>query len=376
MRLYEFEGKALLSRHGVPTPHGVITNDPGVPNGAPVPAAVKAQVLSGKRGKRGAIRLVNDRAALEIATAALLDMVLDDEPVERVLVEERLSIARELYLSLYVDRISKSAMLMATPHGGIDVEDVAASAFVRLPVHPFTGLRPYHVRAVRRVLGLPSSADRDLDVVIGGMWAAFSEVGATLVEINPLVLTVDGRLVAADAKVTIDDRVADGAPQYRGERSGLTAYEREAASRRAVGIDVGGEIAIITTGAGILMATADSVSARGGRLGPLLDLGGFPRSRDQEAALFGLVLMAEPRVVLFNFFTQVMRCDQFAEAAVAAFGGRRGGPRIVARLKGFKAAEGREILAASGMCASESYETACDLAVAAATAEVPGVGTR
>ena len=202
------------------------------------------------------------------------------------------------------------------------------------------------------------------------MWSACTDVGATLVEVNPLVLTTDGRLVAADAKVTIDDRVADRVPEYQGERSGLTSFEREAASRSAVGVDVGGDIAIITTGAGILMATADSVAARGGRLGPLLDLGGFPRTREQEAELFGLVLMAEPRVVFFNFFTQVMRCDQFAEAAVAAFGGRTGGPRVVARLKGYTAVEGRAILAAAGMHASESYDEACDLAVSAALAGV------
>jgi succinyl-CoA synthetase beta subunit len=370
MRLYEFEGKALLARHGVPTPRGVTVDGRQVPDTAPLPAAVKAQVLSGRRGKRGGIRLVDQRGDLELATRALLGMVLDDEPVERVLVEERLSIARELYLSLSVDRMSKSVMLLASAQGGIDVETVTPSAFLRLPVHPFTGLRPYHVLAVRQALSLPADVHRSLAAVIGGMWSACTDVGATLVEVNPLVLTTDGRLVAADAKVTIDDRVADRVPEYQGERSGLTAFEREAASRSAVGVDVGGDIAIITTGAGILMATADSVAARGGRLGPLLDLGGFPRTREQEAELFGLVLMAEPRVVFFNFFTQVMRCDQFAEAAVAAFGGRTGGPRVVARLKGYTAVEGRAILAAAGMHASESYDEACDLAVSAALAGV------
>lgn len=364
MWLLEFEGKTLLARHGVPIPPGQVVDSPDLPRGIPLPAVLKAQVPAGKRGKAGAIRFADDWQSASRAVRDLLAAQVAGFAVKKVLVEQRLVIERELYVAFYLDRVAQSMTLLATPVGGMDVEEVEEARFIRVPIHPFVGVRAHHVRAVQRWLGVPDTAARDLDAVLRGMWAVCQEHGAILVEINPLALTADGRIVAADAKVVLDSRAA-GIVSARGEdRSRLTTYEREASQRQAVGVEIGGDIAVVASGAGCLMATADSISARGGSLAGLLDLGGFPRDEEAEAELFALTRMLNPRVVVFNFYTQVMRCDQYAAAILRAFP-PGSGVTVVARLKGHMAAEGTELLARAGYVATESYAEACDLAVRA-----------
>jgi succinyl-CoA synthetase beta subunit len=204
--------------------------------------------------------------------------------------------------------------------------------------------------------------------VLGALWEVFLANDATLLEVNPLVLTRYGGLIAADARLAIDDRAAEAHPEFArsGDRSGLTAYEREAADRKAVGVEMAGNLAIVTSGAGVMMATADSVRARGGRPGPLLDLGGFQRSVHEQAEVMRLVLAFAPDTVLVNLFTQVLRCDVLAQAMLLAF--RDTGTPIVARLTGHMADRGAAILGAAGVPVSAAYGTACELAVASARA--------
>jgi len=361
VRLFEHEAKALLAGHGVLVPAGVVLYTPELPDDAPVPAAVKAQVLGGKRGKAGGVKLSASRLEIEAAIHALLGSTLLGLRVDAVLVEQQLDIERELYLGLYLDRMMSLPTLLATPRGGVDVDEADDDCLLRLPVHVFSGLRPYHRHAVRRALGVPLSLASELDRVLNAMWAIFLDMDATLLELNPLALTRDGHLIAADARLVIDDRAAASHPEYPGDRGGLTVYERGASARQAIGVQMDGDTAIITSGAGVMMATADSLRARGGRPGALLDLGGFSRSVAEQADVMRLVLDCSPRVVFVNFFTQVLRCDELAEAIVAAFAAS--GTRVVARLTGHMSERGRDILAAAGMQVTDSYGTACDLAV-------------
>ncbi len=259
-------------------------------------------------------------------------------------------------------------MLLATAEGGVDVEDAAEADLLRLPVHLFSGLRPYYAEAVRAALRLPRASAGALEGVLRALWQIFLCSDATLLEVNPLVLTGNGQLVAADARLTIDDRAAAAHPEFSGtgERSGRTRYVREAAARQAVGVELDGNLAIVTSGAGVMMATADSVRARGGRPGPLLDLGGFQRSVVEQAELMRLVIAFHPDTVLVNLFTQVLRCDALAEAMLLAF--RDDGTPIVARLTGHLAERGAGMLRAAGVPVSAAYGEACDLAVASARA--------
>ncbi|HVA37449.1 MAG TPA: ATP-grasp domain-containing protein [Candidatus Dormibacteraeota bacterium] len=364
--LLEHAGKAILASYGVTIPRGTLVDDPARPTGVALPAVVKAQVPVGKRGKSGGIRVVATEQELNEAVGGLIGSTLQDYRVGSVLVEERLSIARELYLSIVMDRSLSRPVLLASAFGGIDVEEADAGSLLGQPLDLCVGIRRYHVRAAARAMKLDPAQIEALAATCAGMWRAFTELEAMLVEVNPLIQTSDGRLIAADVKFDLDGRgtgarrVGDGAPTG-------TRFEQAAAEFNAVGVEMRGDIAIVASGAGVLMATADSVASRGGEIAGVLDLGGFPRPEETEAAVFRSTTILDPRVVFFNFFTQVMRCDQYAKAIVAAFG-YAGAPKIVARMKGHYGDEGREILGRAGFAALEDYDAACDVAVRAARA--------
>ncbi len=224
MRLFEYEAKALLAAGGVGVPSGVVLHTPGLPPNLPLPAAVKAQVLTGQRGRAGGIRRATTPAQVEAEVEALLGSTLRGLPVEAVLVEQWLDVERELYVGLFLDRDTQLPTLLATAQGGIDVEDANDAGLLRLPVHVFSGLRPYHVEAVRRALGLRRSCAAELGRVLRALWEVFLANDATLLEVNPLILTDDDALIAADARLAIDDRAAEAHPGICSERPSQRAH--------------------------------------------------------------------------------------------------------------------------------------------------------
>ncbi len=358
MRLVEYEGKALLAARGVAIPHGLVFGPGAVPPAGP--SVVKVQVARGKRGKGGGIVMAPDAAAASDAARAFLNSGFNGRPVCAVLVEERLAIAREFYISLIVDRGTAQPALLASREGGMDIELVPDESIVRVDLDRSIGVRDYHVRALARALGLETQA-RELGTLLRAMWDILIHERAIVVEINPVVLTHGGRLIAADAKIELDARSHPERTVLDDDRTG---YERAVAPYDAVGVQMDGRIAVVASGAGVLMATADSLCKRGGSIAGILDLGGFPRALEVETKLFAATLMLRPVVVFFNFFTQFMRCDQFARAIVAAFA-ERSDVTIVARMKGAGADEAHRILDAAGMTVTESYARACEIAIAA-----------
>ena len=371
MRLYEHEAKEALALHGVRIPSGVVARTPEVPSGYPLPAMLKAQVLSGGRGKAGGVIAADSQEAVLEGVRRLQSLSLAGQPVDAVLVEERLDIRQELYLALLLDRSTGWPTFLVSRRGGVDVEDHGDQQLTKVGVHPLIGLMPYHVRAIQRVLGLGQEFYKELQGLLNGVWTMFLARQAMLVEINPLAQVTGDRLVAADAKIVIDSRVAKQSPDYAGERDARTSIEVEAAEMNAVGVDLRGDVAVVAAGAGVLMASADSIAARGASLGLLLDLGGFPRSQREEARLFALAKRRRPKVVFFNFFMQVMSCEQYARAIVETFSGP-GDLVPVARMKGHHAAEGRAVLASVGIASAEAYDAACDLVLQAHGARLSG----
>jgi len=366
MLLLEYDGKRLLQQYGVPVPSGALVADGRLPKDISLPAVVKAQIPAGKRGKSGGIRCAATRGEAEEVARRLLGSTLRGHVVRSVLVEERLRVERELYTSIVMDRTACAPVLIAGALGGVDVEDAGEESLLRIPLRPGIGLRRYHAHAAARHLGLEEHLLAWFAAVLEGMWRAFEEEEALLVEINPLIVTTEQRLVAADVKIDVDAR-GKGARLVDDETRAQTPFERAAAGFGAVGVEMAGEIAVVAGGAGVLMATADSLTARGGHVAGLLDLGGFPRAAETEVALFRTTELLRPKVVFFNFFTQVLRCDHYADAIVGAFSAP-GAPHVVARLKGNRADEGRAMLARAGFVALESYDDACDAAMRAMAA--------
>jgi len=378
MKLHEYQSKAILARYGIPVPRGELAESV---EGAAEAAhrlggrvAVKAQVLAGGRGKAGGVRVADspDRTA-ECATA-ILGLTIQGLPVTRLLVEEAAQIARELYLGLVVDRAAARVVLMASAQGGVEIEEVARrepAAIARLCIDPYLGLRDYQVRFLAWFLRLPEGLGPALAAVARGLYTAFVECDASLAEINPLVVTASGGLLALDAKINLDDNALFRHPELATLRNADEESAAEAQARLAglsyVALD--GNIGCMVNGAGLAMATLDVIKAFGGVPANFLDIGGGARA---ERVATGLgILLQEPRVraVLLNIFGGITRCDEVAQGVVEAVAQVRLELPIVARLVGTNEAEGRAILSrVAGIQTAGSLSEAARLAVAAAGA--------
>ena len=364
MRLFEYEGKALLAQHGVQVPRGVLW--PELPD-VTGPMVVKAQILGGRRGKQGGIRFVRGPEECRQAAEALLGSCLGEHPVEQVYIEERLEIQRELYLAILIDRDRRAPLLVASPRGGMEVEDSPEGEMVQLSIDPLLGLRPFAVRHVMSRLGLSGDVARQAFDTINGVYQAFKTAEAELVEINPLAVTSGGYLVAADAKVVLDDEAAFRHPEWHlGPREG-TAFERSCAASGAVGVELDGDVAVVVSGAGLMMATVDHLGAAGVKLRAAVDLGGTAFSNiEQLVRVIRLVIDLEPRVIFVNAFFNLAFCDFLARGVAEGFGDKGYRGRVVVRLKGRKLSEAKAILAPLGFTMFEDLLDAIDAVVALA----------
>lgn len=360
MKLLEYQAKRLLVGYGVAVPRGVVCRTPeevaaawedvGVDAGG---AVLKAQIPSGRRGKAGGVRVARSQSEAETAASELLGAVLHGFSVKELLVEELVPIERELYLSVLTDTSPAKPwpLLMVSARGGMDIEEIAAAApdsLHRLHVDPAYGLHPYQGRYLARHSGLPADKLGMLVAAAGAAYRAYWENDAELVEINPLVMTERGNLVAIDAKVTIDNAV-----RYR--RRDLMGAEVDSVETRAAAmglsyVELDGDIGLISNGAGLTMATMDHLALLGGRPANFLDTG-ERILRGGIADGMGL-LLANPRVrtVLINVFGGGVRCDVIAEKIVEAVEALPAGHvPVVATLHGRNDEVGRRILAEAGL---------------------------
>jgi succinyl-CoA synthetase beta subunit len=385
VNVHEYQAKALFRSFGVTVPEGRLATTPAEAEqaarslGAPV-VVVKAQVHAGGRGKAGGIKLAKSPAEAKQAAAEILGMTLvshqtgpEGKRVRKVYVEAGCEIARELYLALLLDRAEEKLAVIASTEGGMEIEEVAERApekILTLHVDPNGGLHPYHVRRVAAALGLSGEAGKRLDAFLGGLYRLLATKDASLVEINPLVVTKAGELLALDGKLNFDDNALYRHPDVRELRDPEEEDPRERAAKEIdlayVGLD--GDIGCMVNGAGLAMATLDMIQVCGGRPANFLDAGG---GADQEKVkeAFKLILRDEKvRAILVNIFGGIVRCDLIAEGVVAAAQELGVGVPLVVRLQGTHAAEGRAILASSGLnlTPAETLREAGERAVAAA----------
>src|SRR5438876_4098951 len=384
MDIHEYQAKELLAGFGVRVPKGGVaySADQAVYRATEIGGSrwvVKAQIHSGARGKAGGIQLCASdvdvrRAAKELLGTTLVTMQTgpDGLPVHRVLVEEALPIARELYVGLVLDRKRERIVVVAHPHGGMEIEEIAQrepAAIVREEVEPAVGMQAFQARELAFGLGLAPPQVSQAVAILLGAYRAFRELDATMVELNPLVLTTDGRVFALDVKMSFDDNALFRRPNVAELRDYAQEDPRdaEAAEHGLNYVALEGDIGCIINGAGLAMATMDMIKHAGGEPANFLDIGGGA-SPDRVAAAFRLVLSDKNvRAVLVNVFAGINRCDWVAEGVVQAVRDVHVTVPLVVRLAGTNVEEGRRILKESGLpiITTDTLAEAADRVVAA-----------
>ncbi|MDP8936714.1 MAG: ADP-forming succinate--CoA ligase subunit beta [Actinomycetota bacterium] len=356
MDLLEYQGKQFLARAGLPATLGVVarTVDEAVAAAGSLgyPAVAKAQVRVGGRGKAGGIKVVADADAMRAAAEAILGMDIRGHAVRVLLVERASDIAREYYASVTFDRAARLHLAMLSARGGVDIEEVAAEdpdAIVRLPVNPLDGLTQVEAGAMVEQAGLDPEARTGAAAVLVQLYDAYVAGDAELVEVNPLVLTGDGRVMALDAKVSLDDNAAYRHPEWDEWRDADDLDPREARAREKglnyVGLD--GTVGVIGNGAGLVMSTLDVVSQVGGSAANFLDVGGGASADVIAAALDVVNSDDRVRAVFVNIFGGITRGEEVAKGILEALERVDLRSPIVVRLDGTNAEEGRALLAAS-----------------------------
>ena len=383
----EYQGKELFRRFGIPTPRGVhassvaevetfLRENPGS-------WVIKSQVMMGGRGKAGGIKFADDAASGVAHARELIGKVLKNnqnptgEEVRSLLIEEKVSIASEAYASITIDRATKRPVAIVSSQGGMDVEEVAEhhpEAIAKFWIDPAIGFQPFAARRLAFEAKLPIGYRKSFPSVMAGLYALFMEYGANLVEINPLVLTSDGSVIASDAKVELDDNGLFKHPELAGWRSdGPGDEDRQSAEAIGLGgsnyAKLDGDIGVIANGAGLGMGTMDAIRIAGGSAANFLDIGGGAQA-DLVKKSYALVT-SDPKVkaMFINIFGGITRGDQVARGIVDALAGDdlRKVPLVV-RLTGTNEKEGREILAAAGMSPVETMDEGARRAVAFAKA--------
>jgi succinyl-CoA synthetase beta subunit len=366
MKIHEYQAKAILARYGVTTPRGEVayTKEEAREAAQRLKAnvvVVKAQIHAGGRGKGGGVKLARSGDEAEDIAGHILGMTLVTPQtgpagriVKRVLIEEGLDIKRELYLGLLVDRASGLPVFMASAAGGMEIEEVAKEnpeAILREAIHPVVGLQPYQARKIAFGLGLPGEVATHATPFFQALYRAFIDTDASLLEINPCVLTGDGKLVALDAKMTFDDNALFRHPNLRELRDldEEDPLEVEASKYGLNYIKLDGSVACMVNGAGLAMATMDIIKYAGGSPANFLDVGGGASSEQVKNAF--RILMSDPsvRAVFINIFGGILRCDVLATGVVAAAKDLQLKVPVVVRMEGTNVELGQKILRESGL---------------------------
>jgi succinyl-CoA synthetase beta subunit len=366
MKIHEYQAKAILSRYGVPVPRGEVAFNASEAGeiarrlGGHV-VVVKAQIHAGGRGKGGGVKLARSPEEAERLAAGMIGMTLvthqtgpEGRMVSRVLVEEGLQMTRELYVSLVLDRSSGKPVMMASAAGGMDIEEVAATTpekIRRVYIEPVVGLAPFQVRQLAFAIGLDPAGIGNAVLLMTALYQAFVATDASLVEINPLVVTSSGALLALDAKMNFDDNALYRHQDIRDLRDlgEEDALEIEASKYSLNYIHLDGNIGCMVNGAGLAMATMDIIKLAGGEPANFLDVGGGANAEQIRNAFKILMSDKNVQAVLINIFGGILRCDVLAEGVIAAV--KELGVRvpIVIRMEGTNVDEGKRLLQASGM---------------------------
>lgn len=338
MKLYEYQGKKLFQSYDIPIPSGRIIETPRGLTKLPLPCAIKSQVLMGGRGKAGGIKFATTHREARQAIKQLLGVTFRGHRVKKLLVEQKIDIQREYYLSILLDRESRCPLLIFSPSGGINIEEVPEDKITMIKINPFLGIQRHQLR---NNIFIDKDHKKKLIPIIYNLYRLFRENDCELAESNPLAL-VNGEMIAIDSKIVIDD-----ASLYRHDLSvsgeELTDLEKEAQAKNISFIQLEGSIGIIANGAGLTMATLDALNEYGGKGGIFLDLGG---TDDPEKVKEAFILMkkAHPKVILLNLFGGMTKCDTVAKGVKSIIRSEGINCPVVARIKGMNEEDAKIIL--------------------------------
>ncbi len=369
MKLFEYEAKNILAKYGIQTPQGGLatnkTQAHELLSKLKPPFAVKTQVLVAGRGKAGGILFADSIAEAEKSVEKLLGMQIRGIPVKSVLVEEKIQVKKELYFGITTDRLNQRYVVIASAVGGMEIEEVAAQApekIIKLLINPQHGFSSFHARQVARKLGYTSGQLSELGKIFEKLYHVGMDYDAELVEMNPLVETVEVKFVAADARIIIDDNALFRHPEYKkrllSEESELSPQEIEALENDLAYVKLDGNIGVIGNGAGLVMATLDTIQYYGGKPANFLDVGGGAPSEKIATAL--KIVLSDPNVnaLFINILGGITRCDEVARGILEAKAKVGVTKPIVIRLVGTNEEEGKRILTEAGIHVLESMEEA------------------
>ena len=365
MKLHEYQAKEIFARYGIPVPQGRVaataTEAHTATQGFGGRAVIKAQVHAGGRGKAGGVKVAQSPDDAAAAAEAILATSLvtnqtgpEGVPVNQVLVEELADIAKEMYLAITVDRVERKPVILVSASGGMDIEEVAATSPELIhtePIDPILGLMPFQSRRIARKLGLEGSVASAAPAVLSSLYQVFVDNDCTLVEVNPLIATGDGSLVALDAKISVDDDALFRRPAIVELRdpSQEDELEAQAADLDIAYVNLDGDVGCLVNGAGLAMATLDVTSAAGAEPANFLDVGGGASVEKVASAVS--IILSDPKVrrVLVNVFGGILRCDIAAEGIVLAYRNTGSNLPIVVRMLGTNVDDGKRILGESGL---------------------------
>jgi succinyl-CoA synthetase beta subunit len=385
MKIHEYQGKALLKQYGVPVPRGIVARTADEAEAAAKElgtgiVVVKAQIHAGGRGKGGGVKLARSLEEAKQIASEMLGMMLvthqtgpEGREVKTLLIEEGLPIDKEFYLGITLDRVSGRNTFMASSAGGMDIEKVAEETpelILKETIDPSVGMRPFQARKLAFGLGIPADLVNQAAKFMLSLYDAFEKMDASIVEINPFLLTKDNRLIALDAKINFDDNAMFRHKEYADLRDldEEEPLEIEASKHDLSYIKLDGNIGCMVNGAGLAMATMDIIKLAGGEPANFLDVGGGASQERVEQAFKILLADENVKAVLINIFGGIVRCDMVASGVVAAAKNLGVSIPIVARLEGTNVEAGKEILNNSGVgiIAADGMADAAEKAVAAA----------
>jgi succinyl-CoA synthetase beta subunit len=375
MKLHEVYSKRIFGEYGIPVPAGDLARTASeaakIAKKIGFPVVVKSQVLVGGRGKAGGIRVAANAAEAKQHAKDILDLTIKGLPVRMVLIDQAADIETEIYLGITSDRAARMPVIMASAAGGVDIEEVAQKTpekIIKCHIDPLMGLQSYQARDLAAGIDLSREYWRDFGKIAHGLWEAYRNSDATLAEINPLVITAQGELLAVDGKMVLDDNALFRHPDLEKLRDLDIDQEAEIRAREngLSFIKLGGDIGCMVNGAGLAMTTMDIIKLFGGEPANFLDIGGGASAEKVAAALE--IILSDPNVkaVLFNIFGGITRCDLVAQGILDALKDVKTDVPMVVRLVGTNAKEGRQLLKDADMETADTLADAAQKAVAAA----------
>ena len=361
MNLYEYQGRELYEKYNIPCAKGFVVEsmqelDAKIGQAA-FPVVVKAQVLVGGRGKAGGVKFADNASELTTVTKGILGLNIKGHITKKVMVAQKLDFAKEYYMSFLVDRATRRHMLIFSADGGVEIESVAEDRIHKVTIDPMTGFQPFHARAVLQKTTLDADTQKQITSIMAKLYRMYVEMDAELCEVNPLASLKDGKVVAGDAKVVLNDSALFRHKEFQQRDETMTELEQEAKNAGVALVQLDGNIGVMANGAGLTMGTLDALTQFGGKAGVFLDLSGTDNP-EKVAEAVRFMKKAKPAVMFLNLFGGITKCDTVANGLVSVLRKEGVDFPIITRIKGTNAKEANEILHSFGLETANTLQEA------------------